>query len=112
MRKVIQNPDAYDFDAYQVRDIVSLGGLIPDETAMQLIREKIEDSEEKRGVVIHGFPRTVNQLTLFTNEFKVNLVLNLHLRGDILFEKLLGRLACSSCGATYNVRNVKRYFSV
>ena len=37
------------------------GGLVPDETVVGIIAERIEEPEAKTGFILDGFPRTVRQ---------------------------------------------------
>jgi adenylate kinase len=68
----------------------------------------VQDKQSKNGIILDGFPRTQTQLHIFDSHFKVNVVLNLLLRLDVLIDKLLGRRACPLCGGNYNICDIQR----
>ena len=88
-----------------IRETVRSGGLIPDQMVFQLVKERIGSNKR---VILDGFPRTLPQLDILHKEITINAVLNITLRKDILFDKLLGRRVCSGCGAGYNVCDINR----
>src|SRR5205085_4166366 len=45
----------------EVKPIYDSGGLVPDETMVELIRERLGEPDAADGFVLDGFPRTVNQ---------------------------------------------------
>ena len=76
---------------------VSSGELVPDELIIDLMDSyitNIKNQRETSGIILDGFPRTINQATALENKIKqldvnIKAVLNL----DISDQKILNRLA-------------------
>jgi adenylate kinase len=45
----------------QAKAVMDSGGLVPDETVVRIIAERIEQADAKDGFILDGFPRTVRQ---------------------------------------------------
>ena len=45
----------------QAKEIMSNGGLVPDEVVVGIIADRIEEPDAKKGFILDGFPRTVPQ---------------------------------------------------
>ncbi|MHC4159392.1 MAG: adenylate kinase [Planctomycetota bacterium] len=87
------------------------GALVPDEVMVKMMVGAIEKAPEA-GLVLDGFPRTVNQAaeldeSLACNGQRIDAVLNLKIDDSILAERLTGRRSCPQCGAVYHIKNLK-----
>lgn len=85
------------------------GKLVPDDVTIGIVRERLAKDDCKKGFILDGFPRTVEQadaLTKILNELGLQLtrVLNIHVPAEDLIERAVGRRICKKCGATYHVK--------
>jgi adenylate kinase len=76
--------------------IINSGNLLPDNIVIEMVKQKIIDSENKKGIIFDGFPRTPAQarsLDEFLNrrENPVKAVISLEVDGNILSERILRR---------------------
>ncbi len=83
------------------------GALVPDETVLGLIRDRLRCLNCSGGFMLDGFPRTVAQaeaLEKILAEEKVELtvVLNYELPIERIVARLSGRRTCSRCKAVYH----------
>lgn len=83
------------------------GALVPDETVLGLIRDRLRCLNCSGGFMLDGFPRTVAQaeaLKKILAEEKVELmaVLNYELPIERIVARLSGRRTCSRCKAVYH----------
>ena len=90
-----------------VKQYLEQGELVPDHYLFTLI-ERFIDTHKKQHMLFDGFPRNLNQATVFdTLLAKENLLLNialeLHLSEDEIVRRLMDRRYCSTCGRTYNL---------
>lgn len=100
----------------QMQPYIMAGELVPDELIFPLAMQRIVHSEEtKRGqtFLLDGFPRNLEQAKQFEKLFmeavpggKIDLVLNLQLREDILVKKIVHRWNCPQCNAGYNFASI------
>ncbi|MBR0752405.1 adenylate kinase [Bradyrhizobium jicamae] len=75
-------------------DIMQRGELVPDELVVELIAERIAQSDAARGFILDGFPRTVAQaerLDHVLNGHEIDGVLELKVDEQHLLDRILGR---------------------
>jgi len=91
----------------QAQDIMAKGQLVPDETMISLIRERIRQSDCQNGFILDGFPRTVAQAEalddmLTAENRRLDYVIELQVNDKELTERITGRYSCAKCGAGYH----------
>ncbi len=79
-----------------VKSIIDDGQLVPDQTVVDMVEETIAGEEYKKGYVIDGFPRTVEQAVAFDNMLErrneaVDAFISLHAPDEELIQRLLTR---------------------
>lgn len=79
-----------------VKSIIDDGQLVPDQTVVDMVEETIAGEEYKKGYVIDGFPRTVEQAVAFDNMLErrneaVDAFISLHVSDEELIQRLLTR---------------------
>ena len=79
------------------------GGLVPDE-----LMDRIQKDDCKNGYVLDGFPRTIPQAESLTNALnernqKIDYAVNVDVPDENIVNRMSGRRACLSCGATYHI---------
>jgi adenylate kinase len=92
------------------RGYMNNGQLVPDEVVWKLVESRLSEPDCAGGVLLDGFPRTVNQAELMLGWFKstgreLNRVLALIVPDEELVVRLAGRRTCLDCQATYHVQN-------
>ncbi len=87
------------------------GKLVPDELVTQIVISRIQSelADGKKGVLLDGFPRTINQAKDLDQAFvrmgaKVGAVLDLQLDPELVVDRMSGRRSCSKCGRVYHVK--------
>ena len=93
----------------KAKAVMDAGGLVPDEITIGIVRERLAKEDCKKGFILDGFPRTVEQADALTNilnelGMKLTRVLNIHVPSEDLIERAVGRRICKSCGATYHIK--------
>jgi adenylate kinase len=84
------------------------GNLVPDDLIVAMMIKEIESFEEKAGIVLDGFPRTLDQAreldrALDREGKKIDAVLNLEVEDGDLETRVTGRRSCPVCGAAYHI---------
>lgn len=79
------------------------GKLIPDETIVSIIKERLSRQDYAKGFILDGFPRTISQAQALTETgIKIDKVLLLDVSDETIVERLSSRRECSKCGAPYS----------
>jgi len=105
IRKILngyENPNISTGTVKTLKDYVNSGRLVPDNIIMEVLYQKIKEPGSSRGIILDGFPRTVNQLKMFNEVFPIHLVVNIEERHDYIMASLLGRRTCMDCGMSYS----------
>ncbi|MDP1586890.1 MAG: adenylate kinase [Prosthecobacter sp.] len=89
----------------RARDRIEAGQLVPDEMAVELLREMLGSSPEARGFVLDGYPRSLAQaeaLQVLAPELGLVIAkaVFLQVSDEEIVRRLSGRLTCRACGAT------------
>jgi adenylate kinase len=90
----------------RIKDYVSSGDLVPDEIVIELVKNRLEEDDCKRGFLLDGYPRTVPQAEAMMKFKKIDVALNFVAPDEVIMERIGGRRTCSKCGAIYHVKNV------
>ena len=78
------------------------GKLVPDSIIIDLIKERILESDAKNGVMFDGFPRTVPQAEALAGITEVTHVIAIEVLDSRIVERICGRYSCATCGAVYH----------
>lgn len=87
------------------------GELVPDETVIDLVRERLHCLKCDYGFLLDGFPRTVHQAEELDRMFEeagltLDAVLNYELPVDEVVQRLSGRRTCRGCKTTFHIRSM------
>ena len=88
---------------------IDAGNLVPDSVTVGIVRDRLAQDDCKKGFILDGFPRTVEQADALDGIMKelglsLKRVLNINVPAADLVERAVGRRICKKCGATYHVR--------
>ena len=90
---------------------ISQGKLVPDDITIKLVKERLDEPDTKNGVILDGFPRTIEQAEkldeiLAEKGEKIDLVINLVTPKEEIIDRMLTRRVCTNqeCKATFNVK--------
>jgi len=90
----------------RIKNYVSSGELVPDETVIELVKNRLEEPDCKNGFLLDGYPRTVPQAEAMMNFKKIDVALNFVAPDEVIMERIGGRRTCRKCGAIYHIKNV------
>ncbi len=91
----------------KVRIFVEKGQLVPDDVVIEVLKAKLQKTSSTKGVILDGFPRTVEQARALDKIIKVDAVVKLTVPDEIIIERLSTRRICKKCGEVYNVRYLR-----
>jgi adenylate kinase len=92
-------------------EYMRLGKLVPDETVLDMVRERLHCLHCANGFLLDGFPRTVAQAEaleklLQKEKLPLTAVLNYELPLEEIMSRLGGRRTCSGCKAVFHITNM------
>lgn len=93
----------------RAKAIMDRGDLVPDEVVVGIISERIDQPDCANGVILDGFPRTLEQASaldrvLTEKRKKLDAVIELKVDDSKLIERIVGRFTCAKCGEGYHDR--------
>ena len=77
----------------EAKSYMDRGELVPDEVTVGIVKERISEDDAKKGFLLDGFPRTIDQAA----------VINIEVPEEELMNRLTGRRICEKCGTTYHL---------
>ena len=91
----------------RVKSYVEKGALVPDEIVVEVLKQHLAKIPQGAGVILDGFPRTLEQAKTLEKIFELDIILLLDVPDWIIIERLSSRRVCKNCGAVYNTRFLK-----
>jgi len=88
-------------------ELMKKGALVDDELVLKIVQQRIMEPDCARGFILDGFPRTVNQAELLDRTLgneKVELVMALDAKDEVLVERICGRWVHMASGRSYHVK--------
>lgn len=91
----------------EAKEYMDKGHLVPDNIVIELLRQRFEEDDCKKGFILDGFPRNLLQAEELEEITEIDLVINLDVPEEILLRRLGGRISCKDCKHIYNLENMK-----
>ena len=88
----------------KVKSYVEKGLLVPDEIAIDVLKQHLAKIPKEKGFILDGYPRTIEQAITLERIVKIDVILLQLVPDWIIVERLSSRRICQSCGAVYNIR--------
>ena len=88
----------------KVESYVSTGKWVPDEVTIEVLLDRIKQPDCAKGVVLDGFPRTLNQAKALDKVLNIDLVIAIDVTDEIVQTRLGGRYMCRQCGTIHAAR--------
>ncbi len=87
------------------------GLLVPDELVVDLVVDRLQQEDCKKGYILDGFPRTIPQAESLDKALeglndKVDYAFDIEAADEDIIRRMSGRRACLGCGATYHIVNI------
>lgn len=91
---------------------IDKGNLVPDEVTNEIVKKRLEEEDCLNGFLFDGYPRTIAQAKAFDEmlkelNIKLDIVVNIDVKDDIIISRIINRRTCPSCGRGYNLVSLK-----
>ncbi len=92
----------------QGQEYMNAGKLVPDDLVINIVRQRVQESDCEAGFLLDGFPRTLAQaeaLSAMVDELGLAQprVVNIVVDDEEILRRLSGRRMCRECNAIYHV---------
>jgi adenylate kinase len=96
----------------EIKEKLDNGIFVSDDLILQLIKNRINESDCSNGYILDGYPRNVEQAKAYDNLLsKLNkdlgVVIYMDIDKELALQRMTSRIVCSNCGASYNLLAVK-----
>jgi len=89
----------------KVKEVMASGGLVSDETIIELIQERIQEDDCKNGFLFDGFPRTIPQAEALKKQgVVIDAVVEISVDDEEIVSRLSGRRVHEASGRIYHVK--------
>ena len=90
------------------QSLIDKGNFVPDDITNKLVKERLAEEDCKKGFLLDGYPRNLDQAKAFTEILKelnidLDAVINLNVEDDEIVKRIVNRRLCSNCGQGYNI---------
>jgi len=94
------------------KQLMDKGDLVPDNLIGDLVKEFLKSIDYKKGFILDGFPRTLEQCNLLDNIFAELQIENPHFiilesDTDLIVHRLTARRQCTNCNTIISLNHVK-----
>ena len=92
----------------KAKSYMDQGQLVPDDVTIGMLLDRIAEADCENGYVLDGFPRTIPQAESLTEALdklgqKMDFAIDVDVPDESIINRMSGRRACLSCGATYHI---------
>lgn len=95
----------------EAKKYMDQGLLVPDELTVKILLDRVAQADCADGYVLDGFPRTIPQAEVLDKALtelgdKIDYAVNVDVPDENIINRMSGRRACLSCGATYHIVHI------
>ena len=92
----------------KAKEVMDKGQLVSDDIIIGLVKDRVAQADCANGFLLDGFPRTIPQAEVLDKALtelgdKVDFAINVDVPDENIINRMSGRRACVTCGATYHV---------
>jgi adenylate kinase len=90
----------------KAKQFMDSGALVPDQLIIELVKERIQDSDCKQGFLLDGFPRTIPQAEAMKEAaITIDMVIEIDVPDNVILDRLSGRRTHIASGRIYHIHN-------
>ncbi|MEM4605855.1 MAG: nucleoside monophosphate kinase [Candidatus Pacearchaeota archaeon] len=87
----------------KVDKIINKGELVPAELTIKILKERISKEDCKKGFILDGFPRNLEQVKLLESLIKIDKVIVISIPDEESIRRISGRRVCPKCKFNFNI---------
>lgn len=87
----------------KAKEYMDAGDLVPDELIIEMMKERIQQPDTAKGVILDGFPRTTTQAVALDNmlhelDRPLDAAMLIDVDSEVIVKRLSSRRVCRECG--------------
>ena len=87
--------------------VMEAGQLVSDAIVIAVLKDRLEEGDTGKGVILDGFPRTIAQAEALDSLLagkgqKITAGISLEVEDEAMIERISGRYTCAKCGEGYH----------
>lgn len=82
---------------------IDQGKLVPDSVTVEMVKERLAESDCANGYLLDGFPRNIDQAKALAEFSQLDAVVDIAVPDENLITRLSGRRFCPKCNGTFHV---------
>ncbi len=86
----------------KINAIIQSRKLVSDDLTNELVKQELSNVHADK-IVLDGYPRTVEQAQFLDSIAKVDKVVLIDIKNDVVIKRILGRRMCPKCNSIYNI---------
>ncbi len=95
----------------EAKKYMDQGLLVPDELTVKILLDRVAQKDCTDGYVLDGFPRTIPQAQVLDKALTelgdhIDYAINVDVPDENIINRMSGRRACVTCGATYHIEHI------
>lgn len=93
----------------KAKEYMDKGELVPDEIVINIVAERLDKDDTKRGFILDGFPRTLPQAVALEDALKksnrkIDHAIEINVEDNEIIDRISGRRICRNCGENYHIK--------
>jgi adenylate kinase len=88
------------------KSIIDQGQLVPDEVTMNMLKNRLQEEDCKKGFILDCVPRTIKQAELLKDITDIDHVIDLEISRELIIDRVASRRTCKGCGTIFNVKTM------
>ena len=85
------------------KSYIDKGQLVPDEVTVEIVKQRLAESDAQNGYLLDGFPRNIFQAEELDKFSQVEKVVDISVDMNKLLKRITGRRVCPKCGSSYHI---------
>lgn len=95
----------------KAKEYIDQGLLVPDELVVDIVADRIQETDCSEGFILDGFPRTIPQAEALDSALEamntaVDYAVNVDVADEVIVTRMGGRRSCLKCGGTYHLKYI------
>jgi len=82
----------------KANEYISQGSLVPDSLTIDIVKDRLKESDCKNGFVLDGFPRNLLQTQELDKMTSIDKAIMINIKDEEIIKRLSGRRMCKECG--------------